>query len=163
VVSEVRQSEPTSRYLTDVGRNSIVRHGPVNALGTHGFAMDRPGNEGYHDDFGIESSGQERRGRVRAGIAWGVRFLRGGEAQIPGRTLNVSAGGFYCVSEGELTLGEHCCVLLIPANAPNDSSQFLYLHCQIEVLRVEPLENLTFGIAARICSYRAVTDRSKKS
>jgi hypothetical protein len=126
--------------------------------------MDRPLNNGYCDDFerGFEDCGQERRKRIRVGVTWGIRFLTGSEAQIPGRTLNVSAEGFYCVAEGQLTLGEHRCVLLIPAYVPTDPKQFLYLQCNVEILRVEPQENLTFGIAARICSYHAaVTDGSK--
>jgi len=99
----------------------------------------------------------DRRQRARLGVQWELQFCLSPQTLLCLQTENLSSQGFYCVAQQRLPAGAYECVLRIPAHAPQDSRQALYLRCQVEVLRVESLGNARFGIAARIRSYHAFT------
>ena len=103
----------------------------------------------------------ERRQRVRLGVQWRLQFRLSPETLLSLHTANLSSEGFYCVARQAIAAADYECLLRIPAHAPGDSRQILYLRCQVRVLRAEALGDQRFGIAARIRSYRAFTGSSK--
>ena len=118
--------------------------------------MEHRGNESFlrGSAGAVAWSGIERRKRVRVGVQWELRFCLGPENLIFTSTQNVSSEGFYCVADEPVPGGDHECVILVPANAPN-ARKFLYLRCQVQILRIDPLDQKRFGIAARIQNYHA--------
>ena len=95
-------------------------------------------------------NGQDRRRRVRVPMKCEVRLLRGREAWILAETLDVSAGGFYCLSGKPLPIGEILsCHLNLPAS---HRSRDIALCCTVEILRVDARSS-GFGIACRIKDY----------
>jgi len=104
--------------------------------------------------------GSDRRQRARLGVQCEVQFRLGPETLLALRTENLSSEGFYCVAPQRVAAGDYECIVRIPAHAPQNPRQVLSLRCQAEVLRVEPLGNAGFGIAARIRSYRVFSTSS---
>ena len=96
----------------------------------------------------------ERRRRMRVGLRWELQLGLGPETLLAMQTENLSSEGFFCVAPQAIAAGNYQCVMLVPTHAPRDRGQVLYLRCQVRVLRLEPLGNQGFGIAARIESYR---------
>ena len=95
-------------------------------------------------------NGQDRRRRVRVPMKCEVRLLRGREAWILAETLDVSAGGFYCLSGKPLPIGEILsCHLNLSAAV---QCRNVMLHCTVEILRVDT-RSPGFGIACRINDY----------
>src|SRR4051794_32728324 len=95
-------------------------------------------------------SGKERRRRPRVSLRWEIRFCAGAETMVSTATENLSCNGFYCVSDEPVVAGDHHCVIVIPGHVPNEPAQPLYLHCDVQVLRIDAQPGQRFGIAARI-------------
>ena len=93
----------------------------------------------------------ERRLHARACSAYALRLRRpGDQAGIETSTVNISSGGFYCISPLPFSPGELLeCELVIPATAPNrDSDLTAQRRVLVVRLEVRGLEE-GFGLACR--------------
>src|SRR2546423_3605387 len=100
----------------------------------------------WDPESGAELFGKERRKRLRVSLRWEIRFCAGAETLISTATENLSCDGFYCVSDQPVLSGDHHCVIVIPAHVPNDPAQSLYLHCDVQVVRIHVQPGQRFGI-----------------
>jgi hypothetical protein len=72
---------------------------------------------------------------------------------IVAETLDVSAGGFYCLARKPLPIGEILsCRLNLPSAVGSKESGNVTLQCTVEILRVDT-RSPGFGIACRIHDY----------
>ena len=97
----------------------------------------------------------ERRRRTRVPVHWPVLLFRFQEQEaITSATENLNSTGFYCITPTRLNLGESLkCALKVPSYSPNGSRDLHNLECQVRVVRVEPKEDSSFGIALQIEDY----------
>lgn len=98
----------------------------------------------------------DRRKRARIRVHWTVLLFRSeADDAITSTTLDLSSGGFYCLSSIPLNPGESLdCTLKVPFHDPNGKHLDRNLECRARVVRVEPqsAEN-SFGIACHIEDY----------
>jgi hypothetical protein len=81
---------------------------------------------------------------------WGVA-----RDAVQAYTVDVSSGGFYCRSPRPFLPGDKLTALLdIPNLFGGLDSAVLVLHCEVTVLRVDPIAQTdTWGIACQISDY----------
>lgn len=112
----------------------------------------QPGAAGWHAAI-------DRRRTPRATLRWAL-YLNGNSTGHPLRaeTRNISRDGFYCLLDQPLTPGERIeCDIVVPTHDLLDPEDFVYLHCSVQVLRVEKTGTGSgFGIACRIEDYSVV-------
>jgi hypothetical protein len=103
----------------------------------------------------------ERRKRARVGLHCVVDLKRTGAKPVHGETRNLSCEGFYCLSREALLLGEVIdCVIKIPVLQMYEPDEYWYLYARASVVRIEPLNDNTVGIACRIEDY-SVNDQTR--
>ena len=99
----------------------------------------------------------ERRKRTRTRVHWQVLLFRSNAAEaITSTTLNLSSGGFYCITAVPFVPGEALtCELKVPSHDPNGKHLERNLECRVKVVRVQPeaADNGRFGVACRIEDY----------
>jgi len=104
----------------------------------------------------------ERRKRTRTTVHWPILFFRKHLAEgIESTTLNLSSGGFYCLSRTLFAVGESLfCTLRVRSHDPGGKERIWNLQCQVRVKRAEPasLEGL-FGVACEIEDYQFTASR----
>ncbi len=95
----------------------------------------------------------ERRRRSRVPVHWPVLLFRFQEQEaITSATENLNSAGFYCITPTRLNLGESLkCALKVPTYT--DRNRVHNLECQVRVVRVEPKDDSSFGIALQIEEY----------
>jgi hypothetical protein len=97
----------------------------------------------------------ERRKRVRTEVRWPVwLFPEGTQERMGSLTQNLSSGGFYCLADTPLTVGDTLlCLLKVPSHEPNGRHVEQMLECRTRVVRVETHAEGRYGIACRIEDY----------
>ena len=71
-------------------------------------------------------------------------------------TENVSIGGFYCICDERVPVGEEMeCIIEIPDEIPKTGNS-LFVRCKVRVLRVSEHDVYRFGVACAIESYHVV-------
>jgi hypothetical protein len=97
----------------------------------------------------------DRRSRARLRLSWTIYLLRStGVCPLESRTVNISSGGFYCLTREPFMIGEYIqCTIMIPSFGSERRNGHIGLRCQATVLRVDVLEEVKFGIACRIDDY----------
>jgi hypothetical protein len=108
---------------------------------------------------------EERRHRQRANVHWIVFIFQGeGVRPLESRTKNLSSSGFYCFVQQPFepfAIGESiCCQIVVPGDSSGSTQGSISLKCQAKVLRVEPLETGTYGVACLIEDYTVVRSKS---
>lgn len=108
---------------------------------------------------------QERRSRPRSNVHWTVYIFRQQKSRpIETKTQNLSSGGFYCLVDEPLVLGERlCCQILVPSDNTVRNRGTILLNCQAKVLRVEPLGSGLYGIAWLIEDYSVVRSKAHRA
>lgn len=98
----------------------------------------------------------ERRERIRTAVHWRVLLLRSHTEAVETLTLDLSVGGFYCLSQTAFSVGESLVGLLkLPTHDPVERESEGHLECRVKVVRVDPsCGDGQFGIACRIEDYR---------
>lgn len=105
----------------------------------------------------------ERRKRVRTRLHWSVSLYRSSDPEdvVETVTQNLSSSGFYCLTGGELMVGEQfLCAIRIPTHDPRGRQTERTLECRVQVMRVSPHESGGFGVACRIEDYHIASQGS---
>jgi hypothetical protein len=95
----------------------------------------------------------ERRSRSRVPLRWPVLLARPGDSGIvEAETENLSSQGFFCISPESFGIGEDLsCIVVLPAKGWGYDAQSVWLHCRVEVMRVEIQAPASgFGLGCRI-------------
>lgn len=110
-----------------------------NILDTRGWGMQPP----------------DRRKRRRFQAHWHLRMWGIARDAVQAYTTDVSSGGFYCRSPRPFLPGDKLTALLDIPNLFGDvDSTVLVLHCEVAVLRVEPIAHSDdWGLACQILDY----------
>jgi hypothetical protein len=104
--------------------------------------------------FPSESPDRRRRPRLR--LAYSVRLQRPGEATATEtKTEDVSCEGFFFVTHQRFSPRESLdCELVIPGQDPDWlAERGIVLRCRVEVMRVVPRPDQTYGVACRLADY----------
>jgi PilZ domain len=99
----------------------------------------------------------ERRHRVRTSVHWPVLLFRSHNTEaVESSTLDLSVGGFYCLSPTAFVTGESILGLLtMPTHDPGGREAKGHLECRVKVVRVDAVgTDGQFGIACQIEDYR---------
>jgi hypothetical protein len=105
----------------------------------------------------LRNTHPERRQRVRTSVHWPVVLFRSHSAEaVESLTLDLSVGGFYCLSPTAFAAGESLVGLLkMPTHDPGGREAEGHLECRVRVVRVDTVgADGQFGIACRIEDYR---------
>jgi len=92
-------------------------------------------------------------------LHWTVYLARdGGERRHRTKTRDISPGGFYCVLNQFVQLGEQLeCDIVVPVHSLRNPEEAIYLRCRVQAVRVEKMPTgADFGVACRIEDYRVV-------
>ena len=100
----------------------------------------------------------DRRSHSRVPLRLSACLNRSAAARsIRTTTENVSIGGFYCICDEDLPVGEELeCIIEIPDEIPK-TGNFLFVRCKVRVLRVSEYDSLRYGVACAIQSYHVVS------
>jgi len=100
------------------------------------------------------SDGSERREARRFTMSLPLRVLRGEKQkhELSARTRDVSYRGLYFLADSGFEVGSEIdFVITLPQQVTQSSD--VNIRCTGEIVRVEPTENGSVGIAARISRY----------
>lgn len=98
----------------------------------------------------------ERRERERVSLRCDVTMFVGGHPAWRGTILNLSSGGFFCLSSHGFSPGDSLqCVIEFTLKGFRSGSRPVSLSCAARVVRVEQKAE-SFGMACRIDEYALV-------
>ena len=75
-------------------------------------------------------------------------------------TLDISNNGFYCITTQPFAPGERLtCLIGVPvrSSATREPKERLYLHADVDVVRIVVNNGNGFGVGCRISDYRVLT------
>jgi hypothetical protein len=100
---------------------------------------------------------QDRRKRSRLGLKLPILLLRTeSESPLRTETVDISNDGFYCSTTQPFAPGERLtCVIALPAGSglSEVGRERLYLHAEVDVVRIVVNNGRGFGIGCRIFGY----------
>ena len=102
------------------------------------------------------SDSPDRRRRPRLRLAYSVRLQRPGEAtSTDTKTEDVSCEGFFFLTDRRFSPRESLdCELVIPGEDPDWMAEHgIVLRCRVEVVRVVPQADESYGVACRLSDY----------